>query len=162
MEIENIFFGRRRKTEEEKLANIWRKKISCLWRRRKLEKEREENIWRRKGRKIFGEGKGGKYLEREREENICRRKISFFVEGKKNGQGKRGKYFEKEFFLWTRKRRKIIGEGKYFGGGGDKRRRKRRKSFGEGKSMVTPTDRPGENRAIDLQLWNSGKNERLY
>ena len=58
--------------------------------------------------------------------------------------------------MWTRK---IIGEGKYFGGGGDKRRRKRRKLFGEGKLMVTPTNPLGEYRAIDLQLWNLGKNE---
>ena len=40
--------------------------------------------------------------------------------------------------------------------------KEKEESFGEGKLMVTPTDRPGEYRAIDLQLWNSGKNERLY
>ena len=69
-------------TEKEKLANIWKKKISFGG----------EEKWRRKGRIIFGEGKESKYLD---EENI------FFVEGKKNGEGKGGKYFEKEnaFFV---------------------------------------------------------------
>ena len=67
-------FWEEKKTEKEKLANTWKKKIFCLWRRRKMEKEREDDIWRRKGREIFGEGK---YL--------------FFVE-KRSRERKYGKY----------------------------------------------------------------------
>ena len=75
--------------------------------RRRTEEEKEDNFWRRKIRKIFGEGKYRKYLEKENivlqrrrrtkknKENIWRKNIVFFVEDKKNGDGKGGNYLEK-------------------------------------------------------------------
>ena len=63
------------------------------------EKEKEENIWKRKI--FFSE-------EKEKEENIWRRKISFVEE-----KNRRKKYLEKVFLWRRRKRRKLLGEGKY-------------------------------------------------
>ena len=122
------------KTKKEKEDSVWRRKISILGGEENgegkvgkyLEKENILFVEEKKN----GEGKGRKYLTKEREGNIWRRKISFLWREEKRTK-KRRKYFEKEnAFLWTGKRSKIFGEGKYiFGGGGDKRRRKRRKLF---------------------------------
>ena len=109
MEKENILLWRRRRTEE----NIWREKNHFFGGKEKTEKEKEENVWRRKifsvkkeeniwKRKIFFSE------EKEKEENIWRRKISFVEE-----KNRRKKYLEKVFLWRRRKRRKLLGEGKY-------------------------------------------------
>ena len=119
-----------------------------------MEKEKEENICRRKRRKIFGEGKEGKYLQKEifEEKTQGRRKRrNIFGEGKTEIEKEENVSRVKEKLRGgnekkrKRKKRKIFGEGKggkYFISGGEEKlrrkifcqweRRKRRKIFGEG------------------------------
>ena len=52
----------RRKTENEKEENIWKKKLLFLSRRIKAEKKREECVWSKK-RFLTGENKSGKEKE---------------------------------------------------------------------------------------------------
>ena len=126
-----------------------------------MEKKKNE---KGKGEKyLVGEGRGRKYLEKE--ENIKRRKVSFFQEEKKNGkgkgegkylfsrgEGKGGKYLDEENIS----KRKIFGPQRRRSG-----EKEKEESFGEGKLMVTPTNRqPSEYRAIclfEIRNWKKGR-----
>ena len=70
METENIYFGRRRKRRRKSWQILGKRKYFVCG---------GEEKWRRKRKKIFDEGKGGKYLEKE---NI------FIVEGRKTDKEK--------------------------------------------------------------------------